>query len=142
MPDNKHADTDHQYARPAQRGDRFTQDEITERGHHGIGKRGRRLNVTVVRPSENQHVDDEKTEQARDPQPDVTGTEDSEKNMEDVARSPGLSRANTFHSLAQQDITQWREHDHEQNEKAGLEVQARRIFHAIYCLAPKAREPF
>ena len=124
MPDNKHADTNYQYAGPAQGRHRFTKDEITERGHHGVGKRGRRLNVAVVRPSENQHVDDEKTEQAGDPQPDVTGTEDSEKNVQDVARRPGLSRANTFHAFAQQDVAQWREHDHEQNEEAGLEVQA------------------
>src|SRR5216684_807452 len=127
VPDDKYADTDHQYAGPAQR------------GHHGIRKRGRRLNVTVVRPSENQHVYDEKTEQAGNPQPDVTGTEDSEENMQDVARGPGLSRANTFHAFAQQDIAQWREHDHEQNEKAGLEVQARRIFHAIYVLLQAPR---
>jgi len=101
MSDNKHADTNYQYAGPAQGRHGFAKDEITERGHHGVGKRGGRLNVTVVRPRENQHVDDEKTEQAGDPQPDVTGTEDSEKNMQDVARRPGLSRADAFHAFAQ-----------------------------------------
>ena len=59
--------------------------------------------------------------------------------MQDVAEGPGLSRANTFHAFAQQHVAQWCEHDHEQNEKAGLEVQARRIFHAIYVLPPAPR---
>ena len=71
LPDDKDAGADDKYADPAQGWHGFSQKEITQHGDHGVGKRGGRLNVALVRPSENEHVGDKETEQAGDPEPDV-----------------------------------------------------------------------
>src|SRR2546422_11435167 len=102
--DNKHADTDHQYAGPPQRRHGFFQEEITEHGHHGVGKRGSRLNVTVVRPGENQHVGDKKGQQTSDPQPDVARADDTDKNMKEIDQLPVVGLANYLNAFAEQYI--------------------------------------
>ena len=65
------AQADDRNASPAKEIYFFTEEQESKNSDYEIGKSGSGLNVTVICPSKNKHVSDEKTEQAADSQPDI-----------------------------------------------------------------------
>ena len=115
----------------------FTEEQEAENGDHEIGKRGGRLDVTVVRPSEHEHVADKKGQQAGDSEPDVAGGENLDQNVKELPRLPIARGADRLHSLAEQHIAEGGEEDDEEKKNAGFQMQTWRMFHAICDFLPR-----
>ena len=130
MTDDEDPNANYGDARPAKQIYFFAEEQKAENGDYEIRKRGSGLNVTIIRPSEYEHVGDEKGKQAGDSEPDVTGGEDSHKDVKELSWLPIARGANGFHSFAEQDIAQRSEQSNEENKNVGFQVQAWRIFHA------------
>ena len=109
----------------------FTEEQESENGDDEIGKSGRGLNVTVIRPREHQHVGDEKGQQAGDSEPDVAGSEDPKQDVKKPLRPPVARGADGFHSLAEEHITERGKQNNKEKKNVGFQVQTWRIFHAI-----------
>jgi len=135
VPDNKDADADHKNPNPTQRGHSLSKQKISQQGHYGIGKRRRRLNVTVVRPRENEHVRNKEGQEARNPKPNVSGTNDADKNAKNISQRPVFGRAHILHSPAEQHIPQRSKQDDKQDGNVRFQVQARGIFHTVFYFA-------
>lgn len=131
MTDDEDANANHGDARPTKQIYFFAEEQKPENSDYEIRKRGGGLNVTIVRPSEYEHVSDEKGQQAGDSEPDVDGGENSNQDVKKLLRCPIASRAHGFHSFAEQDIAQRSEQSNEENKNVGFQMQAWRIFHAI-----------
>src|SRR5205807_3051521 len=71
VPDNDNPEANDGDAGPADQVHGFVKKKKSKKGHNGIRKGGRRLDITVIRPSEDQHVGDKKSQQARDAHPNV-----------------------------------------------------------------------
>src|SRR5215469_9732870 len=106
MTDNEDAKANHNDARPAQQVHSLAKEKQPKNGHHRIGKSGSGLNVTVVRPGQDQHVGHEKGEQAGDAQPNVAGHENSDQDVKQSLRRPVLRRADGSHPFAKQDVAE------------------------------------
>ena len=122
MTHNEDANANYGDARPAKQIYLFTEEQEPENGDHEIRKRGCGLNVTIVRPGENEHVGYEKGEQAGDSKPDVAGREDSHQDVKKLARLPVACGADRFHSFAKQDIAERSEQSNEENKNVGFQV--------------------
>src|SRR5260370_25314765 len=51
--------------------------------------------------------------------------------MRQVCRSETGNRADLLHALAEQDVAEWPENDHDEDQRVRLEMQARRRLHAL-----------
>src|SRR5438132_881424 len=131
VPDNKDADTDNNYSNPAQERHGFSQKKIAQQRDYGVRKRGSRLNVTVIRPGEHEHVGHKKSEQTGDSQPNVARCKDPGENVKKIGWRPISGGADPLHSLTEQDVAEGRKQDYEQNKNVSLQVQARRVFHTL-----------
>jgi len=135
--DDEDANANYGDARPAKQIYLFSEEQESENGDHQIRKRGRGLNVTIVRPGKNEHVGYEKGKQARDSKPDVDGGEDSNQDVKKRARLPIARGADAFHSFSKQDIAERSEQSNEEDKNVGFQVQTWRFFHAIRGLLPR-----
>lgn len=109
----------------------FTEEQKSKNGDYEVGKGRGRLDITVVRPGEHQHIGDEKGEQAGDSEPDVPGSEDSKQDVKKLSRLPIARGADGFHSFAEQHVAERGKESNKQNENISFQVQTWRIFHAI-----------
>jgi hypothetical protein len=69
--DDENTETDQGHAKPAHWGDHFTKKEVTEHRDGEIRQGSSGLHVTVIRPGQQQHVNDEKRKEASYSQPDI-----------------------------------------------------------------------
>jgi hypothetical protein len=69
--DDKDAKANYQDTQPSQGGDHLAQNEVTQDGDRGVGKGSGGLHITVIRPSEQEHVNDKKSQQTGNADPDV-----------------------------------------------------------------------
>lgn len=123
--------------RPAKQIHFFSEEQESENGDDEIGKGRGRLDIAVVSPGEHEHVGDEKSEQAGDPEPDVAGGEDSNQDVKELLRLPIAGGADGFHSFAEQHIAERSKEGDEEKENVGFQVETWRIFHAIRGLLPR-----
>lgn len=100
MTDDEDPNANYGDARPAKQIYLFAEEQKPENGDYEIRKRGGGLNVTIIRPSEYEHVGDEKGEQTGDSEPDVTGGENPNQDVKKLLRRPIARGANGFHSFA------------------------------------------
>lgn len=103
---DKDAQANDRNASPAKEIYLFIEKQESENGNHEIGKSGGGLNVTIVCPSEHEHVGDEKRKQAGNSEPNVTGGKNADQNMKKFLRLPLARGADCFHSLAEQHIAE------------------------------------
>ena len=68
--DDENAEADQSDAGPAKRRDILTENEIAKDGNRSIGEGRRGLDIAVVRPGEEQHVHQKKTEKTSDAEPE------------------------------------------------------------------------
>lgn len=124
-------------ARPAEEIYLFAEEQESENSDHEIGKGRSRLDITVIRPGQHEHVGDKKSQQASDSKPDVAGGKNPEQNVEKFLRFPIPRGADRFHSFAEQHIAERGEQHDKEKKDVSFQVQAWRIFHAIGSLLPR-----
>src|SRR5215470_17071588 len=117
--------------RPPKQINLFTEEPESENGDYEIGKCGGGLNITEIRPGEQEHIGNETSQQADDAEPDVAGCQNPKQNVKELAGFPIARGADGFHSFAEQHIAKRGEQSNEEKKNTGFQVQAWRIFHAI-----------
>src|SRR5689334_21989586 len=115
--DDEYASANYGDAGPTQEVHFFIKEQQPKNGHDGVGEGRSRLNITVIRPSQNQHVGDKKGQQASDTQPNIAGRENPDQNMKEFLWLPILRGADAFHPLAEQYIAKGSKKNDEQKEK-------------------------
>jgi hypothetical protein len=90
---------------------------MTQKRHGCIGERRGRLYVTVVSPTKDQHVGNEKSKKRTDAQPYISIGENANNDGPEIVERPGRRRSNALHSFAQQNTAQrCKNHNDEQGE--------------------------
>jgi len=69
--DDENTEADQGHTKPAHWGDHFTKKEVTQHSDGEIRQGSSGLHVTVIRPGQQQHVNDEKRKEASYAQPDI-----------------------------------------------------------------------
>jgi hypothetical protein len=127
--DDGHAQANHGYAEPPRGRYRLAQDEITQHGDKEIRKRGRRLHIAVVRPRQQQHVHDEKCQQARYTQPDIARGEHPRCKRQQITQGRRSYRTHALHALTQKHVSQRPQHDTDQYQRDRLQLQSASVRH-------------
>src|SRR5438046_9294933 len=88
VPDKKTASTYNKNPNPEQERHGFSQKKIAQQRDYGVRKRGSRLNVTVIRPGEHEHVGHKKSKKTGDSQPNVARCKDPDENVKKIGWRP------------------------------------------------------
>ena len=89
---------------------------------NAIAHRGRRLDIAVIGPGQNQHIGQEKGQQRGDSKPNGARGEDAQGGMQRFRGGPNGEAACLLHALAQQNIPQRSRDDHHQDEQKRFQV--------------------
>src|SRR5205814_9366746 len=90
------------YSEPAERGDFFSEDGVTQQGDDGVAGGGGRRDVAVIGAGKHQQVGDEKEQQRSDTQPDGAARKRPQKEPERSPRRPSVQAADMLHSGAEE----------------------------------------